>query len=77
MRYLNTMTDEWMTKEEVLADINASIGEVQRICDQLVAFQEKVRENKAELGDQYLSFSSVMENGYDRTGPNEIVVRED
>lgn len=74
MRFITEVDGVEHTKEEVLEDLEVSIAELQSQLNQALAFRAALREGLLTREDGYLSFGSVVENGYDRTGPQWMAV---
>lgn len=67
-----------LSPEDVKADLEATIIELTERLEEARGFRKKLREGTCNPdADQYLSFGAPVQHGYDRTGPQFIVVTSD
>jgi hypothetical protein len=77
LKFVDTMdSTNVLTQESVREDLVASIEEMETNLNAAREFLARLDKGTLQDGDSYLSHTSVMENGYDRTGPVEITVEE-
>lgn len=62
--------------ELTLADVDDTIRELERLLAQARDFRAKALLGKLTTKDTFICFRSVIENGYDVTGPNEVIVED-
>lgn len=66
-----------LSRTEVLRRVRASIEEMRSNLQQALVFEFLLDNLRLMDGDRFLDHTAVMEHGYDRTGLNELVAREE
>lgn len=61
---------ETLTEEEVRTRVEESVRELRDQLRQALSFKKKLNQGTLKNNDCFLDFSAVLENGYDRTGPD-------
>lgn len=59
-------------ESELISRLDASIQELRSQLEQAEKFKRKIEDNTIEPLDYFLDFTSAIENGYDRTGPDVV-----
>ncbi len=76
IKFINSVTGEELTPEEVEDSVEASITEVQHQFVKLIEFMVRMKDGTLTETDDFLDFSPVLAQGYNRTGPVVVIVEE-
>lgn len=76
MKLIDTVTGEELSKDEVLTRLDNTIRETERLNHLAKSFKVLLELDKLTSGMRFIDFTSVIEHGYDRTGPNEVTAEE-
>ena len=73
-KFVDAVTGDELSESKVIEELDRSRDELIRLLGEVERFRSRLNERCLGEGDEFLSFESVLENGYDRTGPNLVVV---
>jgi hypothetical protein len=72
MEFINETTGEKLDEAQVREAVERAIDELTVQLDKAWLFRLKLGTGDLRCNDEFLDFTAVIENGYDRTGPNII-----
>jgi len=74
IRFLNAVTGDELTQEQMIENIDRSLEAAAADITALQRFKSNFYAGKLKDGDSFIDVTPALDEGYDRTGPVEVVV---